>query len=64
MTKKILIVVVVFYLLGVFSVAGGYLSSEWGGEWGGEWSFSAQRIEAVKIGAAWPLLIIEQIMGV
>ncbi len=56
---KSLIVVVLFYLLGVFGVAGGYLSSEWDGDW----SFGDQLFEALKMGATWPLLVIDLIVG-
>lgn len=59
MAKKGLIVVVVFYLLGVFGVAGGYLSSELDSEWG----LGAQVLHAIKIGASWPMLVIEQIIA-
>ena len=56
---KSLIVVVLFYLLGVFGVAGGYLSSEWDGDW----SFGDQLFEALKMGATWPLLVIDLMVG-
>ncbi len=59
MAKKVLITVVVFYLLGVFGVAGGYLSSEWDGDW----SFGNQLFNALEMGATWPLLVIELIVG-
>ncbi len=59
MAKKILIAVVTFYLLGVFGVAGGYLSSEWDGDW----SFGDQLFNALEMGATWPLLAIELIVG-
>ena len=59
MVTKSLIVVVLFYLLGVFGVAGGYLSSEWDGDW----SFGAQLFDALKMGATWPLLVIDLIVG-
>ncbi len=59
MAKKVLITVVVFYLLGVFGVAGGYLSSEWDGDW----SFGDQLFNALEMGATWPLLVIELIVG-
>jgi hypothetical protein len=57
--KKSVIAVVLFYLLGVLGVAGGYLSSEWDGEW----SFGPQILDALKMGATWPLLVIEVILG-
>ncbi len=60
MAKKVLIAVVTFYLLGVFGVAGGYLSSEWDGDW----SFGNQLFNALEMGATWPLLVIELIVGV
>ncbi len=59
MTKKVLIAIVTFYLLGVFGVAGGYLSSEWDGDW----SFGDQLFNALEMGATWPLLVIELIVG-
>lgn len=59
MVKKGLIAVVLFYLLGVLGVAGGYLSSEWDGEW----SFGPQLLDALKMGATWPLLVIDVILG-
>ncbi len=57
--KKGLIAVILFYLLGVFGVAGGYLSSEWDGDW----SFDDQLFNALEMGATWPLLVIELIVG-
>ncbi|MEE9195531.1 MAG: hypothetical protein V3U44_06790 [Alphaproteobacteria bacterium] len=59
MIKKGLIAVILFYLLGVFGVAGGYLSSQWDGEW----SFGAQLFDALEMGATWPLMVIELIVG-
>ncbi len=59
MAKKVLIAIVTFYLLGVFGVAGGYLSSEWDGDW----SFGDQLFNALEMGATWPLLVIELIVG-
>lgn len=59
MVKKGLIAVVVFYLLGVFGVAGGYLSSEWDGEW----SMGGQLLDAIMMGVTWPQLVIELIVG-
>lgn len=59
MVKKSVIAVVLFYLLGVLGVAGGYLSSEWDGEW----SFGPQLLDALKMGATWPLLVIDVILG-
>ncbi len=59
MAKKVLIAVATFYLLGVFGVAGGYLSSEWDGDW----SFGDQLFNALEMGATWPLLVIELIVG-
>lgn len=59
MVKKSVIAVVLFYLLGVIGVAGGYLSSEWDGEW----SFGPQLLDALKMGATWPLLVIDVILG-
>lgn len=59
MVRKSLIAIVAFYLLGVLGVAGGYLSGEWDGEWG----LGAQLAEAIKMGATWPVLVIEVIAG-
>jgi hypothetical protein len=57
--KKSVIAVLLFYLLGVLGVAGGYLSSEWDGEW----SFGPQLLDALKMGATWPLLVVDVILG-
>jgi hypothetical protein len=57
--KKSLFIVVLFYLLGVFGVAGGYLSNEWDGDW----SLGDQLFDALEMGATWPLLVIELIVG-
>jgi len=59
LAKKVLITVVVFYLLGVFGAAGGYLSNTWDGDW----SFGDQLFNALEMGATWPLLVIELIVG-
>ncbi len=59
MVKKSLFIVVLFYLLGVFGVAGGYLSNEWDGDW----SLGDQLFDALEMGATWPLLVIELIVG-
>jgi hypothetical protein len=59
LVKKGLIVVFVFYLLGVFGVAGGYLSSSWDDQW----SFGQQLADALQMGATWPLLVIDLIRG-
>ena len=59
MVKKSLIAVVLFYLLGLFGVAGGYMTSQWDGDW----SLGAQSFDALKMGALWPLLVIELFMG-
>ncbi len=59
MVKISLIAVVLCYLLGVFGVAGGYLASEWNGDW----SFGAQLSDALEMGATWPLLVIDLIVG-
>ena len=60
MAKKGLIAVALFYLLVVFGVGSGYLSSEWDSDW----SFGDQLFDALEMGARWPLLVIEQIVGV
>ena len=59
MVKKSLFAVILLYLLGVFGVASGYLSSKWDGEWG----LGAQLYDALTMGATWPLLVIELIVG-
>ena len=60
MAKMGLIAFVLIYLLGLFGVASGYLSSEWDSDW----SFGDQLFDALKMGARWPLLVIDQIVGV
>ena len=60
MAKMGLIGVVLIYLLGVLSVAAGSLSSEWNSDW----SFDDQLFDALEMGARWPLLVIDQIVGV
>ena len=60
MVKKSLIVVAAFYLLGVLGVAGGYLSNTWDDGW----SAGLQLVEALKMGAAWPMLVIQLLVGV
>jgi hypothetical protein len=57
--KKGLITIFVFYLLGVFGVAGGYLSSTWDKEW----SMGQQLADAIHMGATWPMLVIDVING-
>jgi len=57
--KKALIAVFVFYLLGVFGVAGGYLSNSWESEW----SVGQQVADAIKLGATWPKLVIDLMVG-
>ena len=59
MVKISLIAVVLIYLLGVFGVAGGYLSNEWDGDW----SLGDQLFDALEMGATWPILVIELIVG-
>lgn len=59
MVKKGLITIFVFYLLGVFGVAGGYLSSTWDSEW----SMGQQLADAIQMGATWPMLVIDVIDG-
>ena len=60
MAKMGLIAFVLIYLLGLFGVASGYLSSEWDSDW----SFGDQLFDALKMGATWPLLVIDLIVGV
>jgi hypothetical protein len=57
--KKSLITIVVFYLLGVFGVAGGYLSNSWDSEW----SLGSQVADALHMGAIWPLLVFQLFAG-
>lgn len=59
MVKKSLITIVVFYLLGVFGVAGGYLSNSWDSEWG----LANQVSDALQMGATWPLIVFELLVG-
>ena len=59
MVKKVLIVIVVFYLLGVFGVAAGQLSSTWDNEW----SLGQQLSDAAQTGLSWPKLAIDLIVG-
>ena len=54
MLRKILIATAVIYLLGVVGVGGKYLSRNWTDEW----PLSDQLASAVKIGAAWPALVV------
>lgn len=59
MVKKGLIAVGLFYLLGLFGVAGSYLSDNWDDEWGA----TAQIMDAIQSGATWPIQVIELIVG-
>ena len=59
MVKKALITILVFYLLGVFGVAAGYLSNSWDSEWG----LSQQAADAIQLGVAWPKLVIDLMTG-
>ncbi len=59
MAKKCLLVVILFYLLGVFGVAGDYLARGWDSAW----NFGDQLLGAIEMGAGWPLLVIKLIGG-
>ncbi len=59
MAKKVLIAIVIFYLLGVFGVGGGYLSQNWADDWGTGDQFS----DALRIGFSWPVVIVDLIAG-
>lgn len=59
MVKKGLITILVFYLLGVFGVAGGHLSNNWESDWG----LGQQVAEAIQLGAQWPRLVIDLMTG-
>jgi hypothetical protein len=59
LTQKCLLVVLVFYLLGVLGVAGGYLASGWDSTW----SLGDQLLGAIEMGAIWPLLAIKLFSG-
>ena len=59
MVKKGLIILVVFYLLGVCGVAGGYLSNTWDAEWG----IGQQVADAIMMGVTWPVLVFDLIAG-
>jgi hypothetical protein len=55
MAKTVLIGVVIFYLLGVFGVGGGYLTENWADDWG----TGDQFIDALRIGFSWPVVIVD-----
>lgn len=59
MVKRIVISAVVFYLLGVFGVTGGYLSEYWEEDWG----TGDQVMTALETGALWPKLVLELATG-
>ena len=54
MLRKVLFAVTAFYLLGVIGVGGSYLSRNWSSEW----ALGDQLTSAVKIGVAWPVLVV------
>ena len=54
MLRKLVIAVSAFYLLGVIGVGGSYLSRNWTDDW----TLTDQLTNAVKIGAAWPALVV------
>ena len=55
MVMKALIVLLVFYLIGVFGVTAGYFSKSWDSGWNPEYQIN----EAVSAATRWPLLTIE-----
>jgi hypothetical protein len=59
MTKKLLLAVVLLYLLGVFGTSAGYLSLNWNDEW----AFIDLIGEAVQVGMAWPISVVEMMAG-
>ncbi len=59
MIKKRLLGIVVLYLLGVFGASAGYLSLNWSDEW----TLSELLGEAVQVGVAWPIFVVEKMAG-
>ncbi len=59
MIKKLLLGIVVLYLLGVFGASAGYLSLNWSDEW----TLSELLSEAVQVGVAWPISVVEKMAG-
>ena len=59
MFKKGLIIVAVFYLLGIFGISAGYFASNWDDEW----HLGAQLLDAFQVGIARPFIGIERIVG-
>ena len=57
MVMKVLIVLLAFYLIGVFGVTVGYFSQSWNSGWAPEYQIN----EAVSAAARWPLLTIEML---
>ena len=54
MFRKLMMAVSIFYLLGVVGVGGSYLSNNWTNEW----ALGDQLADAIKIGVAWPALVV------
>ena len=59
MIKKLLLGIVVLYLLGVFGASAGYLSLNWSDEW----TLGERLGEAVQVGVAWPISVVEKMAG-
>ncbi len=59
MIKKLLLGIVVLYLLGVFGASAGYLSLNWSDEW----TLGELLGEAVQVGVAWPISVVEKMAG-
>ncbi len=59
MIKKLLLGIVVLYLLGVFGASAGYLSLNWSDDW----TLSELLGEAVQVGVAWPISVVEKMAG-
>jgi hypothetical protein len=56
MIKKLLLGIVVLYLLGA---SAGYLSLNWSDEW----TLGELLGEAVQVGVAWPISVVEKMAG-
>ncbi len=59
MIKKLLLGIMVLYLLGVFGASAGYLSLNWSDEW----TLGELLGEAVRVGVAWPISVVEKMAG-
>ncbi len=59
MVMRLLIVLLVFYLIGVFGVTIGYFSESWDSDWSLEYQIN----EAGSAAARWPLLTVELLIA-